>query len=140
MQTYGTVQAGGVPTALSPGGRLVLFDGTETPAAGLTSLPFVRAPGPAFSECGTLFSCNFAANPNATLVIEASNSDVLDGLTQAQADGSYQILFTFTPAQSEALAGYGYVDNYADIGNWKYYRAKLTAYVSGGMPTVIVQR
>ena len=120
MPLYGVAQAGGVPTAVYPGDRFVLFNGTETPSAGLKSVAFNRAPGNGETN-GQVFTVTFSASPTATVQIQASNDDV---------DAHYQILSSIT-----TQTGY-----YADYGEFAYYRAVLSAYTSGGMPTVTVQR
>lgn len=110
-------------TAVFPGDNLKLFDGTENPAnAPMASITLNRAPGMLTAPAGIVFTIDFPqASPNATVLIQASNQDV---------DGTYQTLKTTTSQH----------DYYADVGNFAYYRAKLSAYVSGGMPVVIAQR
>ena len=120
MALYGVAQAGGVLTAVFPGDSFVLFNGTETPAAGLKSVAFNRAKGP-LGPSAQVFTVTFPASPTATVQIQASNDDV---------DAHYQILASVT-----TQTGY-----YADYGEFAYYRAVLSAYSSGGMPTVTVQR
>jgi hypothetical protein len=122
MKLYGELQAGGSLKAISPGERVVLFDGTEAPAAGVTSLAFVRAPGPAQTPARIVFSFHFGAVPDATVQIQGSNRDV---------DAEYQVLDSKAATQDWF---------YQDEGNFAYYRAKLSAYVGGGMPVVVAQR
>ena len=120
MRPYGSA---GFQTAVSPGEELTLFDGTETPTAGLTSASFVRAPGPTQVPAPMLFTIHYAAGvPNATVLVQASNID---------AEANYQTLKTSTNLQD---------DYYQDAGNFLFYRMKMSAYVSGGMPVGNVQR
>jgi hypothetical protein len=122
MNLYGSSQAGGVATSLSPGESLTLFDGTESPAAGVTSLAFVRGPSPASDDAGTIFQTAFPTAPTATLLVQGSNIDV---------EADYETLYTSTSKQFDA---------YTDTARWKFYRLKLSAYSSGGMPVATVQR
>ena len=120
MPLYGVAQAGGVLTAVYPGEKFTLFDGTESPAAGVKSVAFNRAPGNGITN-GQVFTVGFPFAPTATVQIQASNDDV---------EAHYQTLATVTTQK-------GY---YADYGEFRFYRAVLSAYSSGSMPTVIVQR
>lgn len=116
MPVYGSLG----PTAIIPGDNYVLFNGTETPASGTKSIAIARAEGA--HDTGVMtFTVAFPSSPTATVAIEASNVD---------SDGSYIALASIT-AQN---------DYYADQGGFAFYRANLSAYTSGGMPTVIVQR
>lgn len=101
-----------------------IFDGTETPSAGLSSLAFARGQSPSGADQGTTFSISFpSASPNATVLIQGSNQDV---------DAQYQTLWTSTGLQ---------YDNFTDdVGRWAFYRSQLSAYSSGGMPAVIAKR
>ncbi len=119
MRLYGSA---GPLTAVSPGDRITLFDGTEAPAALVTSLEFVRAPGPTQVPAGIVFTIDFAAAPTDSLLIQGANVDL---------EADYQTLFTSTNTQH---------DYYHDAGNFLYYRAKLNTYAAGGMPVVIAQR
>ena len=122
MKLYGAAQAGGSLQSVSPSERIVLFDGTETPVAGITSLAFARAPGPTQVPAPIAFTMDFTAAPTVTMLIQGANVD---------AEASYQTLYTKADTQH---------DYYQDAGNFMFYRAKVSAYVSGGMPTVIAQR
>ena len=122
MKLYGAAQSGGGLQSVSPGERIVLFDGTETPVANITSLAFARAPGPTQVPAGIMFTTHFGAAPTAAVLVQASNVD---------ADAQYQTVFTSTNRQN---------DLYQDAGTFAFYRVQLSAYVSGGMPTVIAQR
>ena len=121
MPLYGVAQAGGVLSAIYPGNSFVLFNGTETPSAGLKSVAFSRALGNG-AQAQQVFTVTFPASPTATVVIQGSNDDV---------EAHYQTLSGNITTQT------GY---YADLGEFAFYRANLSAYASGGMPTVIVQR
>ena len=122
MKLYGAAQSGGGLQSVSPGERIVLFDGTETPVANITSLAFARAPGPTQVPAGIVFSMDFAAAPTVTMQIQGANVDT---------ELAYQTLYTKDNTQH---------DYYQDAGNFMFYRAKVSAYTSGGMPTVIAQR
>ena len=122
MQLYGSRQAGGVLTELSPAESLTLFDGTETPAAGLTSLAFIRGPSPSLADAGMTFQIDFLSAPTATILVQGSNIDV---------EADYETLWPSINTQ---------FDNYTDTTRWKFYRVKLSAYQAGGMPVVTVQR
>src|ERR1035441_7206272 len=75
MQLYGTGRTN--LTALSPGDRMLLFDGTETPVTGMTSLAFVRAPSPGEQlPAQMVFTIDFAAAPTATVIIQGASADV----------------------------------------------------------------
>ena len=80
------------------------------------------APGPTQVPAPLVFTMQFGATPDATVLIQASNVD---------AEAQYQTLYTSTAKQA---------DYYADAGAFAYYRVKLSAYTSGGMPVVIAQR
>ena len=124
MPIYGVTQIGGVLTALGPGESMKLFDGTETPSAGVKSVAFNRAAGPILTPAGIVFTIVFgAANANSTVQIQGSNDDV---------DGHYQTLFVTTQGVQDSY--------YADAGNFCYYRAVLNTYSAGGQPVVIAQR
>ena len=122
MKLYGAAQAGGSLQSVSPGERIILFDGTETPVAGITSLAFARAPGLMQVPSGIVFTMDFPAAFTGTMQIQGANWDT---------EASYHTLYTKDNTQS---------DYYQDAGNFMFYRAKVSAYTSGGMPVVIAQR
>jgi hypothetical protein len=118
MPLYNVAQVGGTLVALSPGDSMKLFDGTETPSAGLKSVAFNRAIAPNMLPAPLVFTVNFPLAPSGSSVqIQGSNDDV---------DGHYQTLSTISTQN-------GY---YADLGEFNYYRAVLATYSSGGMPVV----
>ena len=121
MPLFSTPQAGNVRTAVYPGDKYVLFDGTETPSVGLKSVAFNRAPGNMQSGNGMVFTVDFASAPTATVQIQGANTD---------AEANYQILSTISTQ-------HGY---YADLGLFCFYRCVLSAYGAGGQPIVTVQR
>jgi hypothetical protein len=125
MPIYGALQGGGVLTALAPGESYALFDGSEAPAAGLKSIAYNRAPGALQVPSPQVFTVTFAALATATVLIQGSNDDV---------EAHYQTVGTL------AFAGVVTPGYYADAGEFAYYRAVLSAYAGGGMPTVIVKR
>lgn len=111
------------PTATQPGDTLMMFDGSETPGTNVKSIALSRATGPGNKPAGIVFTINYPSAPTATCVVQASNEDV---------DAEYQTVNTFQAGNQ--------LDWYADIGNFAFYRAVLTAYTSGGMPKVVAQR
>lgn len=117
MPLYNSVK----PIYLYPGQQLVLFDGTESPASGVKSIAFERAPTHDSLPSPMVFTVVFPSAPTATLQIQASNDDV---------DANYQVVQPISTQQ-------GY---YSDQGQFRYYRLDLSAYTSGGMPKVICQR
>ena len=129
MPNYGIPQAGSFPnpannlTALLPGDSFVLFN-AESPSAGQASVAFNRAPGYGDERpAGIVFTASWAVtNAGNTMQIQGANVDV-------DAEYNKNILQT--------IAGNGF---YSDQGNFAFYRAKLTAYVSGAPVTVIAQR
>ncbi len=126
MPLFTTPQAGNVRTAVYPGDKYTLFDGTESPSAGLKSVAFNRAPGNGQSN-GMVFAINFASAPTATVQIQASNDDT---------DANYITISTVTFPLTPAVNG----SWFADYSEFKFYRAVLSAYSAGGMPVVTVQR
>jgi hypothetical protein len=125
MSLYTDPTPGGLPTAIYPGTQFTLFNGSETPGAGLKSAAFNRAPGPLQGPSAQVFTVTFPSSATATILIQASNDDV---------DAHYQTISTI------AFAGVTTPGYYADLGEFRYYRANLSAYSGGGMPTVLVQR
>ena len=117
MPLYGSVK----PIYLYPGQQFVLFDGTESPAAGVKSVAFERAPNYDGHPSPMVFTSVFPNAPTATLQVQASNDDV---------DGNYQVVQAISTQQ-------GY---YYDQGEFRFYRLDLSAYSAGSMPTAIVQR
>ena len=120
---YNTPRPGGTLTGVYPGDTYTpLFDGTETPGAGVASIAIERGPSSVGSDNGTTFQMIFPAAPTAALAIQGSNVDE---------DAAYEDLYVSTNTQ---------YDNYTDTTRWRFYRAKLNGYTSGGMPRVVVQR
>ncbi len=128
---YGTPQAGYNPypnqglnlTSIIPGDSNTLFDGPETPSDGLASVAVNRGIAPAFTDQGVTFYVTGAAS-GTTVDIQGSNTDVA---------GDYFTLATITPDENGNGA-------YTDTGRPAFYRAKLSAYTTGAMPVVKVQR
>lgn len=122
MNLYGSLQSGGVLTALYPGESLALFAGMETPASGMKSLAFARAMGGAPADNGITFYASLL--PAGSVVeIEGANENV---------DASYQVLATLSPdANGNA--------SYTDIGRAAFFRAVLST-AGNTMPRVIAQR
>jgi hypothetical protein len=122
MPVYGSAQVGGVLTTVIPGDFYTLFNGTETPASSLKSVAFERGPSPSGDDAGSTFQVVFPGTTVSTLQIQASNVDV---------DADYVMVFSSANTT---------IGNYTDTARWRYYRAVLTAYTSGGMPVVTVKR
>jgi hypothetical protein len=124
MPLYVTPSAGNTARGVFPLQSFTLFDGTETPSAGVKSVAFQALPSSAPKiSAGQVFVVTFPSSPTATVQIQASNDDV---------DGHYQTLTTTVTATQNSY--------YADYGEFKFYRAVINAYASGGMPIVTVQR
>ena len=119
MPLYGSQP--GMPTPVYPGQQFVLFSGTETPALGVKSVAFERVPNWDGHPSAMTFTAVFPNAPTATVQIQASNDD---------AEAHYQTLQAIN-----TITGW-----YSDQGQFRYYRCVLSAYASGGMPVVIVQR
>lgn len=132
MPLYGVAQAGSNPppnqglnlTALIPGDFYELFTGAETPSNGLASVAIVRGTAPAFTDNGITFYVTGGADTSTKIDIQGSNID---------SDGDYYTLDTITPDANGNGA-------YTDVGRAAFYRAKLSAYSTGKMPIVTVQR
>ena len=122
MQLYGSSQAGGVLTGLWPGDALTVFDGTETAAAGLTSLAFVRCAGPS----------QYPFNVGFQIIGVAAGSVVKIQASDVDTEADYQDVWISTGPLA--------LDIYTDYSPWKFYRAKLSSYTSGAMPQILVQR
>ena len=129
MPLYGVAQAGSNVTSglnlttLGVGESLKLFDGTETPGAGVKSVAFSRGAGSGpVPGGGITFTIDFPSSSTDSLVIQAANQDV---------DADYQTIFTSTNNRH---------DNFTDTVFYEFYRAELVTYSGGGMPVVIAQR
>jgi hypothetical protein len=110
---------------VSPGQSFTCFDGTETPGASVKSAAFMRGHGALGLgwTAPVTFSIDFSTSPTAVVLIQASNTNV---------DADFQTVKTSTDTQ---------YDNYSDSTTaWKFYRAVLSTYSSGGMPVVTAQR
>ena len=114
MPVYGSLQAGGTPTALQPGDGMVLFN-AEVVGAGVASIPFARGFSPGGGAPPIVFTASWTAGAPS---IQGSNVD--------------------DPAQYITLGPTGAVSPgfYADSGGFAFYRA-ISA---GGTVTVRVQR
>lgn len=124
MPLYGAAQAGGGPTVIYPGDNFTLFDGTETPATTTISIAFTRGNAPGgMADNGTSFDA--VGMPSGMVIdIQAANSNVT---------GSYAMVGQIIPDAN----GNG---NYTDVGRSQFYRAKISAYTSGTMPSLVAQR
>ena len=126
---YGTPQSGSNTSgaaynirALSPGDKLTLFDGTETPGSAVKSVAFSRGYNPGGGVANTSFIINFASAPTAVVQIQCAYQDV---------EASYQTVYTSTDTQKDA---------YTDEGSAPFWRAQLLTYSAGGMPVVTAVR
>ena len=119
MPLYGSQT--GMPTPVYPGQQFTLFGGTEAPAAGLKSVAFERTANWSGTPSPMVFTSNFASAPTATVQIQGSNDDT---------EANYQTIQAISTQ-------HGY---YSDLGNFRFYRAVLSAYGAGGQPVVTVQR
>ena len=122
MNLYGTLQTGGVLTALYPGTSLTLFDGTETPVGGMKSLAFARAMGGSPADNGITFYAS-ALPAGSVVEIEGANEDL---------EASYQVLQALSPDTNGNAS-------YTDIGRAAFFRAVLST-AGNTMPRVIAQR
>ena len=123
MPLFNNPLPGSNVTLLMPGQSMVLFDGTESPGAGLVSIAFARGRMPGGGPAGQVFSIAFAAAPTATVQIQASNDNVNYVAISA-------VAFPLSPVVNGSW--------FADLGEFAFYRAALSAYSSGGMPIVTV--
>jgi len=131
MALYGVFQAGSNPdmsknlSSVCIGDTYILFDGTETPEAGLKSVAFARA-----TQGSSDNGCTFYASgmpPDAVVSIQGSNEDI---------DANYVTLADITPD----AAGNG---AYTDVGRPPFYRAILSTWGGASpesMPRVTVER
>jgi hypothetical protein len=125
MPLYRQVEAGAQLTPIYPGQQFTLFNGTETPGTGVKSCAFMRAQAPdSLTPTPRLFVVTFPSSATATVLVEASNDDV---------EAHYQTVGTM------GFAGVTTPGYYADAGMFRFYRGNLSAYTSGGMPTMTVQ-
>jgi hypothetical protein len=127
---YGVAQSGPNITSpglniavLYPGDPYTLFDGTEVVASNLKSVAFQRGPSPAAGDSGMSF---YAVGMASDMVI-----DIQAAARDVEAD--YGTVWQIT-ADS---AGKG---QYTDIGRGLVYRAVISTYSTGTMPTLRVQR
>ena len=119
MPLYGTTLP--EPARIYPGQQYALFDGTETPGAGVKSVVFRPSQNNGILPSGMVFTVDFALAPTATVQVQGANTDI---------DANYQILSTISTQ-------HGY---YSDLGEFAFYRAVLSTYSAGGMPVVAVNR
>ena len=122
MLTYGSLQPGGSLTALYPGDTMTLFNGTEAPAVGLASLAFERSPM-ASTDAGSTYSAS-GMPAGMTLDVQVANVD---------AAGNYTTVAQMTADANGNSA-------VTDAGRAKFARISMSAYTSGAMPIVTVQR
>lgn len=114
MPNYNAAQPGGSLTSVPPGTPFTLFN-AESPAAPQASIAFARAYSPNGSPAGMVFHVQAATG---TVNIQGSNVDT---------DAAYQTLHTTTNLAN---------DFYADLGEFAFYRAQLSA--GAGPITVLV--
>ena len=130
MAIYGVAQSGpnitspGLNVAvLYPGDPYTLFDGTETVASNLKSVAIQRGPSPAAGDNGISFYAKGMAS-DMIIDIQGAPRDV---------EAEYTTLWQIT-ADASGLGAY------TDIGRALCYRAVISTYTSGTMPTLKVQR
>lgn len=110
---------------LVPGDSMNLFDGTETPSDELASIMFARGYSPSGDDAGSTFTGKGLASD---LVIDIEAANPLQGVNPV--DGDFSQVGQISAGSL----------TYTDIGRSAFYRAKITTYTSGSMPTVTVQR
>ncbi len=128
---YGTPQSGynGPPNqglnlaSVPPGESYILFSGTETPSSGVKSVAIARGYSPGAVDDGMTFYCS-GMPAGCTIDVQASNTDL---------DGDYLTLATLS-GDANGNAGY------TDTGRAAFYRAKISAFTTGAMPIVTVNR
>lgn len=114
--------AGATRTPLFPGDQpLVLFNGSETVAQGLASIPFWRGPSPSSNDGGTSFLATGMAS-DMTIDVQASNDDVT---------------YVTTQSMSADTDGHG---GTSDAGRSQFYRVLISTYTTGTMPVVTASR
>lgn len=129
MPVYDTPQSGSNSdlglnlTCVIPGDSYTLFDGTETPAENLASVAFARGPSPSMNDAGCTFYMS-GCPADCAVDIQGANEDL---------DTSYVTLLTLSPDANGN-------DGQTDTGRAQFYRALISAYSSGDMPVVTVQR
>jgi hypothetical protein len=130
VPNYGVAQSGSFPnqgnnlTTLIPGDLPFYLFNAETPTAPQASVAFCRGftPGTGGATVPLTFEISFAsASPTAEVDIQGSNTD---------ADADYISLYSSVNQQ---------YDYYSDYGGFRFYRAKLVTYSSGGALTVLVK-
>ena len=114
----------GRPMAVYPGQQFTLFNLPDAVAGGLKSQAFECMPGLTGNPSPQVFSLNAASATTATYVIQASNDDV---------EAHYQTVGTIPMVA--ATNGY-----YADLGEFRFYRGYISAYSSGPLGVLTVQR
>lgn len=108
---------------VAPGDFLTLFDGTETPADGMKSIPFARGSSPSLDDAGMTFSAS-GLPATATINVQVANEN---------ADTKYTTVDVIAPDAN----GNGV---YTDIGRAAFYRVTMTDAAPSTMPKVKVQR
>lgn len=129
MPVYGSPQSGGL-AALTPGDSATLFNGTETPAVSLASIAIARGTGVGGgSPNGMTFNATGIPSGCTIDVQVCGGPETVAGEAGAQ----YSTVYTINPDAN----GNGF---YTDVGYSPFYRVTLSAYTSGTMPIVTVQR
>ena len=130
MPAYGDIPSGvgttgAVPTAISPGDTIALFN--ETVVALEASIVVARAVGLSQSDQGITFFIEFASAPTDSLQILGSNKAPAAVFNL----NDWYVLFTSTNKSP---------DYYTDTGRFLYYCAYEASQSGGGKLTVIAQR
>lgn len=125
MPTYTQVLSGG-KRQCGPGESLTLFDGTETPAEGLASMCFARGYSAGQAQAYSTFHADGMPS-DMVIDVQAANVD---------AEADYHTIGQMT-SENASPAGFPF---FTDDGSPAFYRLKISAYTSGSMPIVTVQR
>lgn len=131
MPLYGVFQAGSNSdlsknlSSVCVGDTYILFDGTETPAEGMTSVAFARATQGSGDNGITFFASGMPGD--CTVGIQAANEDI---------DANYLTLAVLTGDAAGNAA-------YTDTGRAPFWRAILVTFGGASpevMPRVTVER
>ena len=111
---------------LDVGSSIKMFDGTETPAAGLKSIAFARG-HQGSSDKGVTF--NISGMPaGMTIDVQIASINV---------DADYSSVATLSPSAGSPDSGNSF---YTDEGRSAFYRLYVLSYTSGTMPIAKAQR
>lgn len=140
MPAYGIAQSGWNPPPnqglnladVVPGETIVLFDGTETAAAGLASIAFARGYSPDAADNGITF--NLSGMPaGMTVDVQVCSPPAGGFASTAAMAAAFSTVATIAPDSG----GNGW---YTDVGRSAFYRLQISAYTSGAMCVGVAQR